>query len=219
MDNYNIFLYTLNFPTLYCKIRNLFFLTRRSTLCNIFQLEQYRELYFFSQAVHLYIIKYVFSCMGSCIFLHWTTISWKLFQLTRWRRRLASDNCSPNQTRLAEPPSRVLKAISSIHQLPVTVLRIESWRNHKGWGALMSQSSLLVEVAACVRNEAHNSMPVQAPLNISYCYGNGLPLPHQRVGAILLRCYFYLPSSCLFEIISEWPQHLAVRYSICSFQM
>ncbi|ROL41970.1 Low-density lipoprotein receptor-related protein 1B [Anabarilius grahami] len=34
----------------------------------------------------------------------------------------------------------------------------------------MSQSSLLVEVAACVRNEAHNSMPVQAPLNISYCY-------------------------------------------------
>lgn len=40
----------------------------------------------------------------------------------------------------------------------------------------MSQSSLLVEVAACVRNEAHNSMPVQAPLNISYCYGNGLPL-------------------------------------------
>lgn len=62
----------------------------------------------------------------------------------------------------------------------------------------MSQSSLLVEVAACVRNEAHNSMPVQAPLNISYCYGNGLPLPHQRVGTILLHCYFYLLSrACL----------------------
>lgn len=67
----------------------------------------------------------------------------------------------------------------------------------------MSQSSLHVEVAACVRNEAHNSMPVQAQLNISYCYGNGLPLPHQTVGTILLSCYFYLPSLCLFEMISE----------------
>lgn len=182
-------------------------------------LEVHCAVYFDLNTTVNYIL-HAFSCMGSCIFLHWTT-SWKLllFQLTRWRRRLASDNCSPNQTRLAEPPSRVLKAISSIHQHPVTVLRIESWRNHKGWGALMSQSSLLVDVAACVRNEAHNSMPVQAPLNISYCYGNGLPLPHQRVGAILLRCYFYLPSSFLFEIISEWPQHLAVRYSICSFRM
>lgn len=54
-------------------------------------------------------------------------------------------------------PSRLLKATSIVRRLPVTVLRIESWPNYKGCGALMSQSPVLVEVAECVRNDTHNS--------------------------------------------------------------
>lgn len=63
----------------------------------------------------------------------------------------------------------------------------------------MSQSSLLVEVAACVRNEAHNSMPVQAPLNISYCYGNGLPLYLiKELGPFCsIVIFIFLPRACL----------------------
>lgn len=83
----------------------------------------------------------------------------------------------------------------------------------------MSQSSALVEVAARVRNDTYNSAPVQAPPNVSYCYANGLPLPDQRVGAIFQRRYFYLPSSCRFEIISERPKHLAVHCSVPGFHM
>lgn len=79
----------------------------------------------------------------------------------------------------------------------------------------MSQSSLLAEVAACVKNEAHNSMPVQAPLNISYCYGNGLPLPHQRVEAVVI--FISPPRVCLK--LSPNDRNIYRFTSIQSFQM
>lgn len=161
------------------------------------------------QTLSLFLNQLLFVCWHAPIFiisfLHWTPwSSQRLIELPLWCRSPPQGNgfdrsikqdwhnsCLNPHPDFWRPP--LLFAGS------VTVSRIESWRNYKGCGALMSQSSVLVEVAACVRNDTHNSAPVQAPLNISYCYANGLPLPDQRVGAIFQRRSFfiYLPHVAL----------------------
>jgi len=149
----------------------------------------------------------IYSCMGSCIFLHWTTISCKRFQLTCGIRQLFSLSNKFGRASIHSSEGHLFCSPAPCHSFAYWKLA-----EHKDWGALMSQSSLLIEVAACVRNEARNRMPVQGRLHWTFptVMVMALPLPHQRVGVILLHCYFYLPPSCL-QIISEWPQHLAVQ--------